>query len=66
MILTVGVTGMSQCSDKIWKDTYSSSAGADAIQGDWPLDYFLKDRCEEFQDYQSKNDRRADNTIVSD
>lgn len=64
--LTVGVAGMSRCRDKIWKDTYSPSAGADAIQGAWPSDYFLKDRCEEFQDYQSKNYQRADSTIASD
>jgi len=41
-------------------------AGADAVLSDWPSDSFVKDRCEMFWDYRSKNDWRTDTTLASD
>lgn len=56
--LTAGLAGMSWCSDKIWKDSYSpsSTCWCRCLLSDWPSGSFLKDRCEVSQDYQSKND----------
>lgn len=43
-----------------------ANAGADPLLSDWLSDSFLKDRCEVFHNYQSKNDWRTDRTLAPD